>query len=156
MPTAKKYLATASLIAGLILYTAPIAVFATTVTPSPTPAGSVAEPTQIVPECNPALPPSAGPGPDGLPPCGLNKFLELIQNIIKYITYISFPLAALMIGWGGIQIMTAAGSTEKISKGWSAIKISATGIAIILVSFLIVQAIFKLLEVDSNFTPNGL
>ena len=104
----------------------------------------------VVPQCDPSLPPNDPAG------CGVNAFAELIQNIINYLTFIAFPIAALMIGWGGIQIMTAAGNTEKVSKGLSSMKIAATGLVIILASYLMVQFIFKVLGVVSTSTPGGI
>lgn len=147
----------AALTIGLVTPTASLA---------QTPAANVTvEPTSgVVPGCDPTLKPSAPPkiitNPDGttteIPPCNVEQFTKLFQNIINYFTYIAFPLAALMIGWGGFQVMTAAGNTEKMSKGYSAIKIAITGIVFVLLSYFIVQAIFKLLSVDTNFSPGGI
>ena len=109
------------------------------------------EPTGgIVPDCDPTLSPSQ-PGA-----CGVTAFLQLIKNVIRYLSYIAFPLAAAMIGWGGFQVMTAAGSEERVSSGYKSMRIAAIGIIFILISYLIVQAIFKLLGVEAAFTPGGI
>lgn len=119
---------------------------------TPTPAASLEiEPTGgVVPDCDPTLSPSQ-PGA-----CGVSAFLQLIKNIIRYLTYIAFPLAAAMIGWGGFQVMTAAGSEERVTSGYKSMKIAVVGIIFILISYLIVQAIFKLLGVEASFTPGGV
>ncbi len=90
------------------------------------------------------------------PPCGLNDFVQLIQNAIAWLMIIAFPIAALMIGWGGAQIMISAGSPEKIKAGKEKIRIAIIGIIILLLSWLIVRAIFLALGVTSQFTPGGL
>ncbi len=104
----------------------------------------------IVPDCDPALPPSDPKG------CGINKAVELIKNIMKYLFFIVLPIGALVICWGGFQIMTAAGSQEKVSSGIGSIKLAVIGIAIMLASYFIVQAVFLALGVSSSFTPSGL
>jgi hypothetical protein len=104
----------------------------------------------IVPQCDPSAPPSSPRG------CGVNKLVELINNIMRYLWFIALPIGALAIGWGGFQIMTAAGNTEKVSSGVGAIKTVVVGIAIMLASYFIVQAIFLALGVSSSFKPGGL
>lgn len=125
----------------------------------PVNAAAVAQPQGIVPLCNPSLAPStpynAGDPPDKIP-CGVNKFIELIQNLIKYFSLIVIPLAVLMIGWGGFTIMTAAGSEEKVNSGKKKIITAVVGIIIILVSYLIIQFIFNALGVSSAFRPGGI
>jgi hypothetical protein len=75
---------------------------------------------------------------------------------MRYLWFIALPIGALAIGWGGFQIMTAAGNTEKVSSGVGAIKTVVVGIAIMLASYFIVQAIFLALGVSSSFKPGGL
>lgn len=99
----------------------------------------------IVPDCDPALPPSE-PGA-----CGVNKVIELLQRMIKYLSLVVIPIAILAIGWGGFQILTSAGSTEKVTAGRKAIITACTGIAIILVSYIVIQFVFYALGVTDQF-----
>jgi hypothetical protein len=137
-------------------------VLATPALAQPVPAANqTVEPTGgVVPGCDPSLPPNSPPmtNADGTPrtPCDVNAFAQLIKNVIRYLTYIVFPLAAVMIGWGGFQVMTAAGSAEKISKGWSSMRIAGIGLIFVLTSYMIVQFIFKVLGVTTDFSPGGI
>ena len=56
-------------------------------------------------------------GGEGQNPCTWCHLMQLIKNVINFLMYIVFPLAAIMIVVGGIMIMTAGGSTERVAKG---------------------------------------
>jgi len=100
----------------------------------------------VVPTCDPTL----LPGEVGA--CGVSAAQQLIKNIIKFLFWIVIPIAAIMIGFGGFTIMTALGSPEKVKKGTSMITIALTGIAIMAVSYLLVQFIFTALNLTGvNF-----
>jgi len=95
---------------------------------------------QILPEilpsnCDPAQPPSDGG-------CGIPAFVQLLKNIINYLTIIVIPLAIGVTIWGGIVMMTAGGSEERARKGKSIIKTAIIGIAIALGAWLIINSIF--------------
>ncbi len=115
----------------------------------------------IMPACDPGYSDLKGGtiGPKGLPACGVTQALQLIYNIIKYVTYIIIPIAVLLIGYAGFTIMTSAGEAEKISQAKHMIQLLAIGIAIILLSTLIVQYVFKAVGVQStnitNITPGA-
>lgn len=111
----------------------------------------------IVPNCDPGLAPNAKPPyPNGQPPCDVTALVKLVKNIIKYLMLIVIPIAMFGIGWGGFNIMTAAGSEEKLSKGRQAITLAVTGVVIVLLSYLIVKLIFDVLGVGSTFRPTGI
>jgi len=84
-----------------------------------------------------------GPGPGR--ECTWCDFGVLIKNIIDFMIYLVFPLAAVMIVVGGIMIMTAGGSTERVANGRGIITAAIIGILIALLSWLIVDTIIKLL-----------
>jgi hypothetical protein len=92
---------------------------------------------------------------DGGTGCGVDDFILLIKRIITWLSFLIIPLAAVFIGWGAFGIMTAAGSSEKVNAGRKKIIIAITGIVILLVSYLVVQGIFNLLQVKEEFRPNG-
>lgn len=98
----------------------------------------------IVPRCNPGL----APGEPGA--CGLNKFVELIKNIIAYLFYVMIPIAVIGIGYGGFKIMTAAGNAGKVEEGSNTIKVVVIGIIIALTAYLVVKLIFTALGVGSS------
>ena len=108
---------------------------------------SNASSSYIISDCDPSLPPSDPKG------CGLGAFFETVNKLIKWLTMVVFPLAFVMIAVGGFHIMTAAGSTEKVTKGKGIIKIAVVGIIILLASYLIIQTIFKFMGVKA---PTGL
>lgn len=79
--------------------------------------------------------------------CTWCDFSALIQNIIKFMMYLVFPLAAVMIVVGGIMIMTASGSTERVAKGREIVTAAITGLLIALFSWLIIDTIIKIIAV---------
>lgn len=106
------------------------------------------EKTGIVPACNPyALPNETNA-------CGVSAAEQLVQNIIKFLFWIVVPIAGIMIAFGGFTIMTAAGSPEKAKKGTGMITIALTGIAIMGVSYLVIQFIFSVLDLNATVDPN--
>ena len=107
--------------------------------------------TGIIPDCDPTLPPNII-GTSTLPGgCGLAKFIELIQSIIHYLMLVIIPIAILLLGWAGFKIMTSTGSEEKLGQARTMLTTVITGIVIISLSYLIVQAVFKILGVASTF-----
>jgi uncharacterized protein YsxB (DUF464 family) len=61
--------------------------------------------------------------------------------------YIVFPLAAVMIVVGGIMIMTAGGSTERVAKGREIVTAAVVGLLIALLSWLIIDTIIGIIAV---------
>ncbi len=88
--------------------------------------------------CFPHLPPNDSQG-NG---CGLDDFVKLLRRVINYLTVIVLPLVAAMVVWGGLAIMTAAGSVERISKGKQIIWTAVIGAAIVLGAWLIINTIY--------------
>lgn len=100
-------------------------------------------------ECFPSRAPSASGS------CGIQAFLELIKAVIIKILFVLFIVAPLMIAFGGIMIMTAAGSESRVGTGKTIIKAAVIGIAIGLGSYLIIEAIKIALDVKDNFLPGS-
>lgn len=95
----------------------------------------------------------------GLVPCGGGEsesactwcnLMQMISNIVNFMLYIIFPIAAAMIVIGGISIMTAAGSPQKITKGKEIITAAIIGLLIALFSYLIIDTIIKIIAVGWN------
>lgn len=126
---------------GLALYTADQIYPSLTLT--------TAESGNILPGCKANLPPSATGG------CGASAFLQLIQNIIKKVLQLTLVIAPLLIAAGGIVILTAGGSAERISSGKRIITAAVWGIVIALGSYLIIRLIFEALDVTQNLFPTS-
>lgn len=91
----------------------------------------------------------------GLVPCGGSgkstctwcQLMQLIKNVIDFLMYLVFPLAAVMIVVGGIMLMTAAGSTSRVAKGREIVTAAIIGLLIALLSWLILDTIIKIIAV---------
>jgi hypothetical protein len=107
----------------------------------------------ILPACDPSNT-NLTEGGGAASGCGVDDAMQLIYNIIKYVTYITLSIAVLLIGYAGFTIMTSAGEAEKITQAKHMIQLLAIGIAIILLSTLIVQYVFKAIGVQSTNITN--
>lgn len=67
-------------------------------------------------------------------PLGADNIIQIINNILNYLIYISVPILALMILIGGFYILTAKDDPAKITKGRTTIMYAAIGFTIILIS----------------------
>jgi len=86
-------------------------------------------------------------GTSTTPPCTWCHLMQLVKNIINFMMYLVFPLAAIMIVIGGIMIMTAAGSTERVAKGREIVTAAVTGLLIALLAWLIIDTIIGIIAV---------
>ena len=97
--------------------------------------------------CYPELPPS---DPQG---CGLPEFMNLLRGIIRFFLILLIPIASAVFVWGGIVIMTAGGSEERVGKGKKMMVTALVGVAVALGSWLIVHSIYLALTVKDEFIP---
>jgi hypothetical protein len=67
---------------------------------------------------------------------------SLVSQVLPYIYGIAGLALLLMLIWGGITLMTAAGSADKVKDGYGKITGSLVGFLIIFVSYFV----FQLLE----------
>jgi hypothetical protein len=67
-------------------------------------------------------------------PLGSRNIIDIINNILNYLIYISVPILALMILWGGFQILMARDNLEQVKRGRQTIQWAVIGFAIILIS----------------------
>jgi hypothetical protein len=97
------------------------------------------------------------PGPGGLigtgkgsvkleNPVGTTSFVQIINNVLNYLIYISIPILAIMILIGGFQILTARDNPEKITKGRTTIMYAVIGFVIILISKGIALILIKIIK----------
>jgi hypothetical protein len=79
--------------------------------------------------------PSGGTGGVELKnPLGTTSIIQIINNVLNYLIYISVPILAIMILIGGFQILTARDNPEKITKGKTTIMYAVIGFVIVLIS----------------------
>ncbi len=76
-------------------------------------------------------------------PCTYCDLLQLVKNVIDFLVYLIFPIAAIMIIWGGIVVMTAGDSAERAGEGRKIITAAVVGILIALLSWLILDTIIQ-------------
>lgn len=76
---------------------------------------------------------------------------------MNWLFIIIMPIAGILIMYGGVLIMTAAGNVSRITQGKGVIKAAVVGIVITLCSWLIIFTVYNLLGVSSTFRgPVGL
>lgn len=85
---------------------------------------------KLVPECG-----------DVDNPCTLCHLLLLIKNVILLLTQIAFAIAALFFIVGGIAFLTSSGSPERIEWAKKTVTNAVIGIALVLMSYLIIASI---------------
>lgn len=72
---------------------------------------------------------------------GATSAKQLVLTIVNYFLYFLGLIATLMVIYGGILYVTAAGDTEKVDKGKKVISYALIGIIIILLSFALVNSV---------------
>lgn len=71
-------------------------------------------------------------------PLKYGTIIEIINALTGLLKTIGFGVGLIMVIWGGIQIMAAAGSEERVTKGKKTIMWAVIGYAIVfLVDFII-------------------
>ncbi|MDP2696157.1 MAG: hypothetical protein Q8O87_02815 [bacterium] len=79
--------------------------------------------------------------------CNLADLVFLIKVVIEFMQIIIIPIAVAFIVYGGIVIMTAGGSGDKVTQGRKIITAAIIGVAISLGAYLLVTAL--------NFLTSG-
>ncbi len=84
--------------------------------------------------------------------CTVCDFFVLIKNIVDFLTeYVAMPIAVIILIYGGVTLITAGGSEEKIKKGKNALWQAVWGLLIVFAAWLIIDTIIKWLVVGSSF-----
>jgi hypothetical protein len=95
----------------------------------------------------------------GLVPCGTGpgekmctwcNLFDLFKNVIDFMMMIIFPIATVYIIYGGFLMLTAGDNQSRFGDGRKAITSAVIGILIALLSWLILDTIFKTLAVGWN------
>jgi len=80
-------------------------------------------------------------------PLGIDSPQEFIGRIIRAILGIVGSLALVMFIYGGFNIMTAAGTAEKVEKGKQILVWATIGLIVIFTSYALVKFVFTSLGV---------
>jgi hypothetical protein len=78
--------------------------------------------------------------------CDFNSLMELINKVIDFLLfYLATPLAALAFCYAGFIMITAGGSSEKVTKAKTIIKNVVFGYILALAAWLIIKTIMTTL-----------
>ena len=78
--------------------------------------------------------------------CGFGDFMKLINWVIDFILKkLALPIAAIMFAWAGFLMVTAGGSTERVTKAKRIFTNVAIGFIIAVIAFLVVRTILAIL-----------
>lgn len=80
---------------------------------------------------------------------------SLFRTIINYALGIAFFVAVIYLIYGGFLYITSAGNEESAEKGKNAIVYSLIGIVIIVLSFVIVSAVYRFVANNSSGGGTG-
>lgn len=113
--------------------------------------------------CPPLLP-CTGLGADGRPKCtdpghGLCDIFVVLERLIYLgLTLVVFIIFPLRLIWGGVIILTAAGSDSRLSKGKESLLHTFIGLLLALGAFLIVATFLWLLGTSAGIAgiPKGV
>ncbi|MEK7062232.1 MAG: pilin [Patescibacteria group bacterium] len=93
-----------------------------------------------------------GPGTNK-PTCQFCDLLTLVEKVIDFALYnIAIPLVVVFIVWGGLTIMTAGDSTEKVSQGRKMIQSAIIGVFIALGAWMIINMVLSAIG-GGEFVP---
>jgi hypothetical protein len=75
--------------------------------------------------------------------CTDGSVASMFRLILNWALTLAFLLAVIYLIIGGFQYITSAGNTEKATKGRATVVNSVIGIVIIILSYTIVQIVYK-------------
>lgn len=80
-----------------------------------------------------------------------SKLIDSIKNTIKWILGILATVAVVICLYAGFVMMTSAGDENKYKNGMKILKYAAIGLAIILLSWLIVSVVFWFVNLNAKW-----
>lgn len=84
---------------------------------------------------------------------GWCDILQIASNIVGLLFSLAVPIAILMVVWGGITMITAAGNESRIQSGQGFIKSAVIGVAIVFGAGVIIGTVLKGIGVDTSLIP---
>ncbi len=107
-----------------------------------------AQPSQIVPgDCNTTI----GENGTFTDPCGWTHFVQLANNILQFLVYLSVPIAAVAFVYAGWLYLSSQGNPGQISRAHGIFLNVAIGLIIVLVSWLVVDLILTSLATPGSY-----
>ncbi|PIP86611.1 hypothetical protein COV42_00240 [Candidatus Campbellbacteria bacterium CG11_big_fil_rev_8_21_14_0_20_44_21] len=98
--------------------------------------------------------PCEGPrASSGGAPCTYNTLLLGVQNLLNFLIYFAGVVAVVMFVWAGFLLITAAGSSGKVTQAHSIFKNTAIGFIFVIGAWLIVSTILGFLAEDPESLP---
>ncbi len=74
--------------------------------------------------------------------CTICDLFKLVKNIVNFLTIdIATPLAIIILIYGGVKLITAGGSEEKVKQGQTAVRRAAYGLLFVFGAWLIVNTL---------------
>jgi hypothetical protein len=74
-----------------------------------------------------------------------NKIVNVIDFLVNLILYASGSVAVLMLVYGGVRLITAAGSTEQKEASVKIIKYAGFGLAVVVLAYAVVTNVIDLI-----------
>ncbi len=84
--------------------------------------------------------------------CSEGSIAAIFRLIINWALAIAFIAAVIMLIYGGFLYITSAGNTDNATKGKTAIINALVGIVIIVLSYIIVQIVYRFVSGSSGAT----
>lgn len=86
-------------------------------------------------------------------PCEYNDLVALVQTVINYLIYtIATPIAAVMFGVAGFQMITSGGDPGKVKSAKKIFTNVLIGYAVMLAAFLIIKLIMSFLFPEEYYS----
>ena len=87
------------------------------------------------------------------PICGVCDLVSLGQEVLNFLIYLAVALATLMFAWAGLKYATSATNPSQIEAAHKIFWNVFFGLVLVLVAWLIVDAIMKSFYQDQKYGP---
>ncbi|MEK7464547.1 MAG: pilin [Patescibacteria group bacterium] len=84
-------------------------------------------------------------------PCDFCDAVVVASNIVKFLFQVSIPIAVIMMVYGAIILMFAAGSEERFATGKKIITSAVIGLSIALVAWVIIGTLLHVLTGNPDY-----
>ncbi len=89
--------------------------------------------------------------------CGFPQFMQLISNVLRFLTLLSIPLATIAFAYAGWELITSNGNEGKMERAKEIFTKVVIGFVIVLAAWLIVRTITSaLLDPGAYYNFLGL
>lgn len=74
-------------------------------------------------------------------PCGFDDFIALVNNVVKFLIWVSIPIAVIAFTYAGFLMLTSGGNPGQIDRAKGIFKNVAIGLIFVISAWLIVYLI---------------